>query len=191
MSITGSDGSDLIFIVTAGFSFLFILLRVLMISDCFKLMFSEEVVQSGYQFAQSWASNLTVFTALLGVALPLISGDYTSDLQALNFFYAITFAESSLIYIISTRIIWFVVADFIMIWSVLGSTSSLWWAIYVVDYFPSTAKWYILVSLPICLLLIVYYTWFGLKTLIEQIKTEMQTKSLHRDFEIHTKWSFR
>lgn len=186
------DAAFEIFVVTCGFSLLFILLRFGTIEHWFTLLFSNAQVQPGFDSAKSWASNLTVFISFMGVALPLISGQdqkaQQQELQALNFFYSILFAQAVVLYLASRRIFFFLIADFFVLWSVFGTTCSLWYAIYIIHYIPIYAQWLLIVMLPIGMVLLAYYIWTSSQDMIEQLKTEM----VHpKDVFPNLKWIIR
>lgn len=181
-----------IFIATLGFSFFFLVFRIVTIRDWWNLLTSKEVVATGFQIGKSWGSNLAIFNSFMGVALPLVSGTMTQkDLQAMNFFYALLFTWALALYLACQRIAWFLVADFFVLWSFLGSTSTLWYAIHVIGWFPSYASWLLVVLLPLGMILLTFYSWSEMKIMIDQLKTELHTKHTHSEFQLTAKWMMR
>ena len=98
------DAGFYIFIATGVFAVLFLIIRFCTISS-WTLVVKVTQIDTYFRVAQSWATMLSPFISVLGIALPLISGasnENGDELQSLNFFYGIIFLISAIFYMASS-----------------------------------------------------------------------------------------
>jgi hypothetical protein len=173
------DAGFYIFIVTGAFAVLFLTIRFCTISS-WTLVVKVTQIDTQFQSGQSWATMLSPFISVLGIALPLISGtsnENGDELQSLNFFYGLIFLISAIFYMASSRVLVFLFADALVLWSIFGTSATLCWVVYALPSFPSYAKWPILIFLPIGLLYLAYFSWTSMKSNVEDLRSKILGKT--------------
>ncbi len=168
--------ADLIILISALGAGLFVFLRVVTLPSWWKLLTARLNVSAGFNFKESWASNITLGSASLGVILQQVGGKAPDDLTSLNFLFALMLALSALTYLSGAgRVAIFLFADTLALWSVIGATSGLWVAIQQIAWFSTLARTIAVVILPLSLVGVAVYAWRAMGALLSNVRAEMES----------------
>lgn len=181
-------GVDLHLVICLVFSFLFVVIRTLTFTDWIDLFLCSAPVKSRYFLNQSWVSNASISATLMGIVLPLVTRETLTDLQTLHHLYGFILIFASYVYSYE-KVLLFFVADFLTISSHVGSTSALWWGIFIFQYnFSGAARWFLLVTLPISAIGILVRSWNTVKSSMTVLERELHETELQKDRILVTEW---